>query len=82
LEEARSILGQHGATIERITQTLLRYETITGDEIKRLIAGEEVVRPEPPATPPPPPLRPLREGRADAGSESTEGLGNAGLSPA
>ena len=82
LEEARSILGQHGATIERITQTLLRYETITGDEIKRLIAGEEVVRPEPPATPPPPPLRPLREGRTDAGTESTEGLGNAGLSPA
>ena len=61
---------------------MLRYETISGDEIKRLIAGEEVVRAEPPSspTPPPPPLRPRGEaGRAEPGAE---GLGNAGLSPA
>jgi cell division protease FtsH len=81
-EQAKAILVEQKETIERITQTLLRYETITGDEIKRLIAGEEVVRAEPPTTPtpPPPPLRPAREaGRPEAGPE---GLGNAGLSPA
>ena len=81
-EQAKAILVEQKETIERITQTLLRYETISGDEIKRLIAGEEVVRAEPPSspTPPPPPLRPRGEaGRAEPGAE---GLGNAGLSPA
>ena len=39
-QEARRILEERQAEWERLAQGLLEYETLTGDEIKKVIAGE------------------------------------------
>ncbi|MEN3951587.1 ATP-dependent zinc metalloprotease FtsH [Iodidimonas sp. SYSU 1G8] len=53
--DARRILTEHIADLHRIAQALLEYETLTGEEIRGLLRGEEIDRPqevtEPPATP-------------------------------
>ena len=35
-------LGRHRHELDKLGEGLLEYETLTGDEIKRLLAGEEV----------------------------------------
>jgi cell division protease FtsH len=44
LEEARRILGEHKDDLEALAQGLLEYETLSGDEIRNLIAGKPPVR--------------------------------------
>ena len=44
LEEARRILGEHKDDLEALAQGLLEYETLSGDEIKNLIAGKPPIR--------------------------------------
>jgi cell division protease FtsH len=44
LAEARTILADHRADLEKLAQGLLEYETLTGDEIKGLLAGKPPVR--------------------------------------
>lgn len=44
LEEARRILGDHKDDLEALAQGLLEYETLSGDEIKNLIAGKPPIR--------------------------------------
>jgi len=44
LAEARHILGEHRTDLEKLAQGLLEYETLTGDEIKGLLAGKPPVR--------------------------------------
>lgn len=44
LADARRILEEHRADLEAVAQGLLEYETLTGDEIKDLIAGKPPVR--------------------------------------
>ncbi|WP_353474124.1 ATP-dependent zinc metalloprotease FtsH [Salipiger sp. H15] len=39
-ERAYQILSEHNAEWERLAQGLLEYETLTGDEIKRVMKGE------------------------------------------
>ena len=36
-------------------QVMLEYETLSGDEITRLLAGEQIIREDPDSTPTPPP---------------------------
>jgi cell division protease FtsH len=53
LAEARQILADHSADLEKLAQGLLEYETLTGDEIKGLLVGKPPVREnadEPPST--------------------------------
>jgi cell division protease FtsH len=44
LTEARQILTAHAADLEALAQGLLEYETLTGDEIRNLLAGKPPVR--------------------------------------
>ncbi|HVY20973.1 MAG TPA: ATP-dependent zinc metalloprotease FtsH [Bauldia sp.] len=44
LAEARQILTAHAADLEALAQGLLEYETLTGDEIRGLLAGKPPVR--------------------------------------
>jgi cell division protease FtsH len=43
-ETAKNILTEHSEGFERLAQGLLEYETLTGDEIARVIAGETIDR--------------------------------------
>ncbi|SOB80100.1 membrane protease FtsH catalytic subunit [Sphingomonas guangdongensis] len=47
LTRARTVLTEHIDQLHTLAGALLEYETLTGDEIKRLIAGEDIDRPEP-----------------------------------
>ncbi|MFV0474676.1 MAG: ATP-dependent zinc metalloprotease FtsH [Pikeienuella sp.] len=51
-ETAKRILTEHGEEWERLAQGLLEYETLTGDEIRKVIAGEPLDREEDDAPPP------------------------------
>ena len=46
LERARQILTDHLDQLHLIANALLELETLTGEDIKRLIAGEELDRPD------------------------------------
>jgi cell division protease FtsH len=50
LSDARQILTAHAADLERLAQGLLEYETLSGDEIRNLIAGKPPVRDNPEET--------------------------------
>ncbi|MEL6378562.1 MAG: ATP-dependent zinc metalloprotease FtsH, partial [Pseudomonadota bacterium] len=52
---AKQILTDRNEDWERLSQALLEYETLTGDEITRLLKGEKIVRPDPDDTPDQPP---------------------------
>ncbi len=43
---ARTILEEHRDELETLGEALLEYETLTGDEVKAVIRGESIVRPE------------------------------------
>ncbi|WP_188053127.1 ATP-dependent zinc metalloprotease FtsH [Sphingosinithalassobacter sp. CS137] len=49
LARARQILTDHSDQLHTLAQALLEFETLTGDEIKRLIAGEDIGRDVPDA---------------------------------
>jgi cell division protease FtsH len=54
-DTARKIITEHRAETETLAQALLEFETLTGDEIKGLLAGKRPVREDPsddqPSTP-------------------------------
>ena len=43
---AREILTKHHDELESVAQALLEYETLSGDEVRALLKGEPIVRPE------------------------------------
>jgi len=45
--KAREILTTHKDELHAVAQALLEYETLNGDEVKAVIRGEPVERPEP-----------------------------------
>jgi cell division protease FtsH len=51
LEDARRLLKERADDLETLAQGLLTYETLTGDEIKDLLAGKPPVRDVDPAPP-------------------------------
>jgi cell division protease FtsH len=42
--KARDIVTSHRQDLEAITQALMEYETITGEEVNTLIRGDKIVR--------------------------------------
>ncbi|MBO6282106.1 MAG: ATP-dependent zinc metalloprotease FtsH [Alphaproteobacteria bacterium] len=51
-EEATNILKKYDTELERLAQALMEYETLTGDEIKEVIAGKPLNRSEQTPVPP------------------------------
>jgi cell division protease FtsH len=45
-EDARKILTSKKKQLEAVAKALLEYETLTGDELKEIIAGRTIVRPD------------------------------------
>jgi cell division protease FtsH len=45
-EKARQILTDHADELESVAQALLEYETLSGDEIVKVIKGETIDRPD------------------------------------
>ena len=43
-ERAKFLLTENKAQLESLAQALLEYETLSGDEIKKVLAGEPVDR--------------------------------------
>jgi len=73
---ARRILVEHIDELHRLSQALLEYETLSGDEIRGLLRGEAIVRQDPddtPATPPAAPARPAAGRRASVPSAGRPG---------
>ena len=50
-EQAKGLLTEHREVLDRISQALLEYETLDGDDIQVLVSGGEIKRqkPVPPA---------------------------------
>ena len=46
LTRAREVIKEHLEQLHAIAGALLDYETITGEEIKRIVAGEDIDRPD------------------------------------
>ncbi len=44
-QDTRRILAENRAALDRVAQALLKYETLTGDEVRAIIAGEEIDKP-------------------------------------
>jgi cell division protease FtsH len=44
LTRARQVLTDHANELEMVAQALLEYETLSGDEIRDLIAGKPITR--------------------------------------
>ncbi|MFT5050847.1 MAG: cell division protease FtsH [Chlamydiales bacterium] len=87
---AEEIISEQREGIERLTEALLRYETLKEDEIANLIAGTSPDDLRPPASPPDEPspqpaptTRPeTRDGHAGRADELDDLPGDTGLSPA
>ncbi|RZO66940.1 MAG: ATP-dependent metallopeptidase FtsH/Yme1/Tma family protein [Parvularculaceae bacterium] len=79
-EKAREILTDRRDDWEKISQALLEFETLTGEEIEKLLKGEEIVREDPAdhATPPGPSVP--AAGAPGAGVKKNDG-GNGGMEP-
>ncbi|WP_211258362.1 ATP-dependent zinc metalloprotease FtsH [Sphingomonas sanxanigenens] len=52
LDRAREILTEHIEELHKLAIALLEYETLSGDEIKRMLAGEDIGRDIPGSTGP------------------------------
>ena len=87
-QRATNLLREHQSSVERLAEALLAYETVTGEEVVKILAGVSVedLRPEPEPEPEaeqaPAPPGDTDEERL-AGGEIAEDLpGSPGLSPA
>ena len=43
-DRAKHLLDEHRSELEALAQALLEYETLSGDEIKKVLAGEPIDR--------------------------------------
>ena len=73
-DKAKEVLTERKDDWEKLSQALLEFETLSGDEIKRLLDGEEIVREDPTDTMAPPPASVPTAGDAP-GPKKDEGGG-------
>ncbi|HNR76328.1 MAG TPA: ATP-dependent zinc metalloprotease FtsH [Parvularculaceae bacterium] len=71
-ERARQVLTERNADWEKLSQALLEFETLSGEEINALLRGEQIVRKEPTdlGDTPPPSSVPTAGETARSGPES------------
>nr|WP_153203945.1 ATP-dependent zinc metalloprotease FtsH [Niveispirillum sp. SYP-B3756] len=72
--QARTILTTHLDNLHKVSEALLEFETLSGDEVRALLRGEEVVRTDPPA-PRPPAVEPPKSTGGRRSSVPTTGSG-------
>ncbi|MDG5494230.1 ATP-dependent zinc metalloprotease FtsH [Niveispirillum sp. BGYR6] len=72
--QARTILTTHLQDLHKVSEALLEFETLSGDEVRALLRGEEVVRTDPPA-PRPPAVEPPKSTGGRRSSVPTTGGG-------
>jgi cell division protease FtsH len=72
--QARTILTTHLQDLHKVSEALLEFETLSGDEVRALLRGEEVVRTDPPA-PRPPAVEPPKSTGGRRSSVPTTGSG-------
>jgi len=77
---ARRILTEHMDELHKISQALLEYETLSGDEVRALLRGEDIVRTEPPSTPSAK-VEPPRTGGRRASVPTTGSKDTGGMEP-
>jgi cell division protease FtsH len=80
---ARTVLTEHGADLDRIADALLEYETLSGDDVRKILGGETLTRSEP-SDPEPSGRRtsvPSGGGAADRRRPKPSGGGMPGLQP-
>jgi cell division protease FtsH len=57
-DRARTIITENRGTLDRIAKALLERESLEGEELERVLAGEALLAPEPAAPVPPSEPRP------------------------
>ncbi len=65
-ERATALVAQHRAALDRISEALMQYETLNGDEVNDLIAGRELRRRPSEPAPAPLPAEPVPSAGAPA----------------
>ncbi|MEL6336996.1 MAG: ATP-dependent zinc metalloprotease FtsH [Pseudomonadota bacterium] len=81
-QTAKRVLTEQNEEFENLAQGLLEYETLTGDEIKRVARGEKLDRSDDGGAPPAPPEQ--KKGRSaipKAGKPKISGLGDGDPTP-
>ena len=79
-DTARRILTERNDDWEKLSQALLEFETLTGEEIDKLLRGEEIVREDPSdSQDSPPPSSVPTAGAPTSGKKSDDGAG--GMEP-
>ena len=71
--EATRILTEHRDQLEAVALALIEYETLTGDEIKAIMRGEKIARPDPAELAPKPVRSRLPSSRASTGTSTDDG---------
>ncbi len=81
--EARRVLGENIDVLHRVAQALLEFETLSGDETRRIVAGESIQREAPDKTEPQPPKSSVPSGGLKPNKPDTGPLGGPepGLQP-
>ncbi|MEE2690654.1 MAG: ATP-dependent zinc metalloprotease FtsH [Pseudomonadota bacterium] len=72
-DKARQILTERREEWERLAQALLEYETLTGDEIAKVLRGEKIVREDPSDSLTPPPSSVPTAGAPTGGETARKG---------
>jgi cell division protease FtsH len=82
-QKAESILRAHVREVEEIAKGLLLFETVTGEDVQRILTGAAASDLRPPSETREPSKRPMNERRAEEDRSTGRGLsGEPGLSPA
>ncbi|HEX4619943.1 MAG TPA: ATP-dependent zinc metalloprotease FtsH, partial [Myxococcaceae bacterium] len=72
-EKAKSVLNENMATLKRVSEALLEYETLEAEDVSVIIQGGTITREKPASRLPPPPKQEKKEKRKIL--DALEGLG-------